>query len=151
MFAVVFCLLAQINAQKMNFFVRNLFNKCEHIRIKLRICSHLSNKSLAENFTFCVVNIISFTTESCKFFFKPNCKSLVYFNQSTLGTDQYPVSSSEINFWHVRKGQNFQHKSYCTIINILLEHRTFSKLPLVEEVPRKLLVNCLPKQILDTI
>ena len=31
---VVFCLLAQINAQKMNFFVKNLFNKCEHIRIK---------------------------------------------------------------------------------------------------------------------
>ena len=86
MFAVVFCLLAQINAQKMNFFVRNLFNKCEHIRIKLRICSHLSNKSLAENFTFCVVNIISFTTESCKFFFKPNCKSLVYF--------------TSINTWH---------------------------------------------------
>ena len=86
MFAVVFCLLAQINAQKMKFFVRNLFNKCEHIRIKLRICSHLLNKSLAENFTFCVVNIISFTTESCKFFFKPNCKSLVYF--------------TSINTWH---------------------------------------------------
>ena len=32
-----------------------------------------------ENFIFCVVNIIGFTTESCKFFFKPNCQSLVYF------------------------------------------------------------------------
>ena len=79
-------LLAQINAQKMNFFVKNLFSKCEHIRIKLRIYSHLLNKSLTENFIFCVVNIIGFTTESCKFFFKPNCQSLVYF--------------TSINTWH---------------------------------------------------
>ena len=35
--------------------------------------------------------------------------------------------------------------------NILLEHRTFFKLPLVEEVSGKLLVNCLPKQLLDTV
>ena len=63
----------------MNFSVKNLFSKCEHIRIKLRIYSHLLNKSLTENFIFCVVNIIGFTTESCKFFFKPNCQSLVYF------------------------------------------------------------------------
>ena len=86
MFTVVFCLLAQINAQKMNCFVKNLFCKCEHIRIKLRIYSHLLDKSLKENFIFCVVNIIGFTTEYCRFFFKSNCKSLVY------------VTS--INTWH---------------------------------------------------
>ena len=79
-------LLAQINTQKMNFSVKNLFSKCDHIRIKLRIYSHLLNKSLTENFIFCVVNIIGFTTESCKFFFKPNCQSLVYF--------------TSINTWH---------------------------------------------------
>ena len=28
---------------------------------------------------FCVVNVIGFTTESFKFFFKPNCQSLLYF------------------------------------------------------------------------
>ena len=55
------CLLAQINAQKINFFVQNLFIKCEHICIKLRIYSYLLNKFLTENF-----------------FFKPNCQSLVY-------------------------------------------------------------------------
>ena len=54
----------------MNFSFQNLFSKCEHIRIKLRIYSHLLNKSLTENFIFCVVNIIGFTTESCKFFLK---------------------------------------------------------------------------------
>ena len=38
----------------MNFLVKKLFSKCEHIRVKLRIYSHLLNKSLAENFTFFV-------------------------------------------------------------------------------------------------
>ena len=63
----------------MNFSFKNLFSKCEHIRIKLRIYSHLPNKFLTENFIFCVVNIIGFTTKSYKFFFKPNCQYLVYF------------------------------------------------------------------------
>ena len=49
----------------MDFFIKNLFSKCERDRIKLRIYSHLLNKSLTENFIFCVVNIIGFTTESC--------------------------------------------------------------------------------------
>ena len=63
--------------KKMNFFVKILFSRWEHIRIKLRIYSHLWNKSLKENFIFCVVNIIGFTTEFYKFLFKPNY--LVYF------------------------------------------------------------------------
>ena len=67
----------------MNFFVKNLFSKFEHIRIKLRIYSHLLNKFWTETSFFCVVNIIGFTTEFCKFFFKLNCQSLVilYINQ----------------------------------------------------------------------
>ena len=32
-----------------------------------------------ENFIFCVVNVIRFTTEFCKSFLKPNCQFLVYF------------------------------------------------------------------------
>ena len=39
----------------------NFFSKCEHIRTKLRIFSHLLNKSLTKNFIFYVVNIIGFT------------------------------------------------------------------------------------------
>ena len=46
----------------MNFSIKNFFSKSEHIRIKMRIYSHLLNKSLTENFIFCVVNIIGFTT-----------------------------------------------------------------------------------------
>ena len=72
--------------KKMNFSVKNFFGKCEHIRIKLRICSHLLNKSFMENFVFCVVNIIGFTTESSKFFCKPNCQSFIYF--------------TSVNTWH---------------------------------------------------
>ena len=63
----------------MSFVVKNLFSKCEHIHTKLRIYSLLLNKSLTENFILCVVNIFGFTTESCKFFFKLNCQSLVCF------------------------------------------------------------------------
>ena len=66
----------------MNFFLKNLFSKCEHIRTKLQIYSHLLIKSLTENFIFCVVNIIGFPTEFCKFFFKPNCQTLLYFTST---------------------------------------------------------------------
>ena len=36
----------------MNFYIKNFFSKCEHIRIKMRIYLHLLNKSLTENFFF---------------------------------------------------------------------------------------------------
>ena len=61
----------------MNFYIKNFFSKCEHIRIKMRIYLHLLNKSLTENFIFCVVNITGFPKSCSKFFFKPNCQSLV--------------------------------------------------------------------------
>ena len=34
---------------------KDFFSKCEQIRRKLRICSHLLKKSLMENFMFCAV------------------------------------------------------------------------------------------------
>ena len=36
--------------KKMKFSIKNLFSKCDHIRRKLRIWSHLLKKSLMENF-----------------------------------------------------------------------------------------------------
>ena len=39
-------------AQKMKFSIKYFFSKCDQIRRKLRICSHLL-KSLMENFIFC--------------------------------------------------------------------------------------------------
>ena len=41
--------------QKMKFSIRNFFSKCDQIRRKLRIWSHLLQKSLMENLNFCAV------------------------------------------------------------------------------------------------
>ena len=42
-------------AQKMKFFIKDVFSKCDQIYNKLRIWSHLLNKPLIENFIFCAV------------------------------------------------------------------------------------------------
>ena len=88
----------------MNFPVKDLFSKCEDIRIKLRI---YSNKSLTGNFIFCVVNIIGFTTES-SIFFEPNYQSLVYF--------------ASIDAWHFSSNSPLQKSAF----GILGRARTFS-------------------------
>ena len=49
-----------ITAQKMKFFIKNLFSKRDQIRSFLRIWSHLLKKSLMENFIFCAVYIMHF-------------------------------------------------------------------------------------------
>ena len=45
-------------AQKMKFFIKDLFSKCDQILRKIRIRSHLMKKSLIENFIFCAVKLI---------------------------------------------------------------------------------------------
>ena len=45
-------------AQKMKFSIKDFFSKCDQIRRKLRIWSHLLKKSLMENFIFCAVLVI---------------------------------------------------------------------------------------------
>ena len=42
-------------AQKMKFSIKDFFSKCDQIRRKLRISSHLLKKSLMENLIFCAV------------------------------------------------------------------------------------------------
>ena len=44
-------------AQNMKFSIKDFFIKCDQIRRKLRIWSHLLKKSLMENFIFCAVLI----------------------------------------------------------------------------------------------
>ena len=46
-----------ITAQKGKFSIMNFFSKCDQIRRKLRIWSHLLQKSLMDNFIFCAVNV----------------------------------------------------------------------------------------------
>ena len=43
----------------MKFSIADFFSKCDQIRRKLRIWSHLLKKSLRENFIFCAVNVIT--------------------------------------------------------------------------------------------
>ena len=42
------------NAQKMKFSIKDFLSKCNQIRRKLQICSHILEKSLMENFIFFV-------------------------------------------------------------------------------------------------
>ena len=42
-------------AQRKKFYIKDFFSKCDQIRRKLRIWSHLLKKSLMENFIFCPV------------------------------------------------------------------------------------------------
>ena len=49
-------------AQKMIFFIKDFFSKCDQIRMKPQIWSHLLKNSLIENFIFCATI----------FFFSPN-------------------------------------------------------------------------------
>ena len=46
-------------AQKMKFSIKDFFSKFDQIRRKLRIWSHLLNKSWMENFIFCAVRWIA--------------------------------------------------------------------------------------------
>ena len=42
-------------AQKMKFSIKDFFSKCDQIRRKLQIWSHLLKKTLMENFIFCAI------------------------------------------------------------------------------------------------
>ena len=45
-------------AQKMKFFIKDFLSKCDQIRRKLRIWSHLLKKSLMENSIFLAVTVV---------------------------------------------------------------------------------------------
>ena len=45
-------------AQKMKFCIKDFFSKFDQIRRKLRILSHVLNKSLMENFIFCALLLL---------------------------------------------------------------------------------------------
>ena len=49
-----------MHCTKNEFSIKDFFSKCDQIRRKLRIWSHLLKKSLMENFIFCAVLVIIF-------------------------------------------------------------------------------------------
>ena len=56
----------ETTAQKMKFSIKDFFSKCDQIRCKRRIWSHLLKKSLMEKFLFCAVNSTMETPEQHK-------------------------------------------------------------------------------------
>ena len=52
------------SAQKMKFFIKDFFSKCDQICSFLRIWSHLLKKSLMENFIYCVVKCTTATSKN---------------------------------------------------------------------------------------
>ena len=48
-------------AQKIKLSIKDFFSKCEQIRRKLQIWSHLLKKSLMKNFIFYTVNTVLFS------------------------------------------------------------------------------------------
>ena len=51
----LFLSFSPFTAQKMKFSIEDFFSKCDQIRRKLWIWSHILKKSLMENFIFCAV------------------------------------------------------------------------------------------------
>ena len=54
----IFNLALDVTAQKMKFFIKDFFCKCDQICKKLRIRSHLRKKSFLEKFIFCAARIL---------------------------------------------------------------------------------------------
>ena len=46
-----------VTAQNLKFSIKDFFSKCDQIRRKLQVWSHLLKKSLIENFIFCAVSL----------------------------------------------------------------------------------------------
>ena len=51
-------LCVRFTAQKMKFSIKDFFSKCDQIRRKLQIWSHLLKKCLIESFIYCTVNFM---------------------------------------------------------------------------------------------
>ena len=60
--------------QKMKFSIKDFFCKCDQIRRKLRIWSHLLKKFLMENFIFCAAILFYRNTIICTIIEKENTK-----------------------------------------------------------------------------
>ena len=54
---LMFRVVPDTTAQKMKFFIKDFFSKCDQIRRFLWIWSHLLKRSLMENFIFCAVHV----------------------------------------------------------------------------------------------
>ena len=87
----------------MKFSITDFFSKCDQVRRKLRIWSHLLKKSLMENFIFCAVN--SFTSRVMINCGKNNSASLFKLNTGNIKemkdiSSKLTIKKSERHQWH---------------------------------------------------
>ena len=86
-------------AQKMKYSVKDFFNKCDQIRRKLRIWSHLLKKSLTKNFIFCAVYrhgrififewfVMNYFSSSYEYFLKTGQKITFSYSKTKFKTRQ---------------------------------------------------------------
>ena len=85
----------------MKFSIKDFFSRCDQIRRKLRIWSHLLKKSLMEKFIFCVGKIVKSNTQIFSFFpdythcvrsVRIRSYSVPHFLALGLDTERYGVS-----------------------------------------------------------
>ena len=81
-------------AQKMKFSIKDFFSKYDQIYRKLRIWSHLLNKSLMENFVFCAVKPKDRSS------FLPLITFTYFFHNSYLPTEQKVILTKFSSFYY---------------------------------------------------
>ena len=103
-----FCTVySPVIGQKMQLSIKDSFIKCDQIRRKLRIWSHLLKKSLMENFIFCAVSGLSYYVDAnwpfrrqihVQFFLLLLC-TMKYFRILILNTLIVNFQQETIAFW----------------------------------------------------
>ena len=105
-------------AQKMKFSIKDFFSKCDHIRRKLRIWSHLLKKVLIKNLIFCAVLCSFFSFELC----------LILYVYAILFQHKQPLYYSALIFYRVESSNCCNNSSEQLFDkNILLYQKGCSK------------------------
>ena len=112
-------LYARITARK--FSIKDFFSKCDQIRSKLRIWSHLMKKFLMENFIFCVVY-----RKTARYFFLV----IQRFSCITQHIKEHSTFLKSNNLRYKKKLSNFSRKAF-KWIQVFLKQPDFSVKPLV--------------------
>ena len=111
---------------KMNFSIKDFFSKWDQIRRKLRIWSHLLQKSIMENFIFCVVLRLKFShLNEHKYHHKSNdCVSPMCKFGAEIETAKHLFLASLIPCqwktkypWQSLSDRSFNYKSWWRIFN----------------------------------
>ena len=121
-------------AQKMVFSINDLFSKCDQIRRKLRIWSHLLKKSLMENTNFCALfnAVFSLKILDCV----PNMRFLkhVWLTTSKIIIEHVVIINRIFFLLYITKADYFSLSSIWTLDTQL---RVWNSRPMILKIRRK--------------